>query len=110
MSRVVFDTKILIFSIMHVHIHINVLLSLEGVSSFDLFVRIFGDFIFFDFFFEDSFHFLEIFMDIRNIFPDPDKNFPDIDFLSSSSKVSNILYPLMSGLMVENLKDILFNS
>jgi len=58
----------------------------------------------------DALNFAELKFDIRGVFLDPDKNFPDVDFLSSASEVANVLGSFVSGLVIENVKDILLDA
>lgn len=93
---------------------IQVLVS-QGLSfveswSFDELSHFSTDCVFFHFFLENSFNFVQLYCGVRSILLDPDEDLPDIDLLSSASEKSNVLGSFVSSLVVENVENILLDA
>lgn len=78
--------------------------------SFDELSHFSTDCVFFHFFLENGFNFVQLYCGVRSILLDPDEDLPDIDFLSSASEKSNVLGSFVSSLVVENVENILLDA
>lgn len=68
------------------------------------------DSILLDFFLHDALNFGEFLLSIGRILLDPDEDLPDIDLLPSAGEISDVLCPLVGGLVIEYMQDILLDA